>query len=79
MLSEAHLERILLAYIAHYHASQTHLALGKDSPDSRSVEPPSRGKVVEFPEVGELDRNGLPDSGLIQSIGASARLRRINL
>ena len=54
VFNEKHLRRVLRSYLRYYHASRTHLALGKDSPDSRSVEPPSRGKVVAFPEVGGL-------------------------
>jgi transposase InsO family protein len=54
VLNEKHLLRILKSFFRYYHASRTHLALGKDSPDSRSVEPPGRGKVVAFPEVGGL-------------------------
>ncbi len=54
VFNENHLRRVLRSYLGYYHASRTHLALGKDSPDSRSVEPPSRGKVVAFPEVGGL-------------------------
>ena len=51
---EKHLRRVLESYLRYYHASRTHLALEKDVPDSRSVEPPGRGKVVAFPEVGGL-------------------------
>ncbi|MBN1609938.1 MAG: hypothetical protein JW940_25145 [Polyangiaceae bacterium] len=39
---------------AGYHRSRTHLSLGKDSPDPRSVEPPSMGNVVELPVVSGL-------------------------
>jgi hypothetical protein len=54
IFSENHLRRALKSYLRYYHVSRTHLALGKDAPDSRSVEPPARGKVVAFPEVGGL-------------------------
>jgi len=37
---------------SYYHRSRLHLALGKDSPDSRSVQ--SIGSVNAFPEVGGL-------------------------
>lgn len=39
---------------AYYHGSRTHLSLGKDAPDPRSVHPPAMGKIVELPEVGGL-------------------------
>jgi hypothetical protein len=38
----------------YYHCWRTHLSLGMDSPESRSVQPPELGKVVQFPEVGGL-------------------------
>jgi putative transposase len=34
--------------------SRTHLALGKDTPNPRSVTPPSNGRIVAIPEVGGL-------------------------
>jgi transposase InsO family protein len=54
VFNEDHLRRVLKSYLRYYHVSRTHLAVGKDAPDSRSVEPPTRGKVVAFPEVGGL-------------------------
>ena len=49
-----HLRRVLKSYLRYYHVSRTHLALGKDAPDARTVEPPNLGRVVAFPEVGGL-------------------------
>jgi len=54
VLEEQHLRRILTSYLAYYHRSRTHLSLDKDAPESRDVQPPKQGKVVEFPEVGGL-------------------------
>ena len=54
VLGERHLHRILEAYLAYYHRTRTHLALGKDAPEPRAVQPPNMGKVVELPEVGGL-------------------------
>ena len=54
IFNENHLRRVLKSYLRYYHVSRTHLALGKDAPDSRSVEPPTRGTVVAIPEVGGL-------------------------
>jgi hypothetical protein len=48
------LRRTLQRYFAYYQGCRTHLSLEKDSPASRSVEPPARGHVVEIPQVGGL-------------------------
>jgi len=34
--------------------SRTHLALAKDAPEPRAVEPPAQGRVVAIPQVGGL-------------------------
>jgi hypothetical protein len=31
-----------------------HLALGKDAPDHRTIEPPELGKVIVLPRLGGL-------------------------
>src|ERR671918_479294 len=54
VLGESHLRRILTRYLAYYHQARTHLALDKDAPDSRPIELPGTGKIVELPEVGGL-------------------------
>ena len=55
VMNEQHLRRLLRTFVAeYYHRSRTHLSLGKDSPDPRSVEPSSIGNVVELPVVGGL-------------------------
>ena len=38
----------------YYHWSRTHLALAKDTPEPRVVQPPELGAVAELPEVGGL-------------------------
>ena len=38
VLNERHLQRILRDYVGYYHRSRTHLALDKDTPESRSVD-----------------------------------------
>jgi putative transposase len=38
----------------YYHRSRTHLALGKDSPEPRPVQPPALGRIIAIPEVGGL-------------------------
>jgi putative transposase len=51
---EGGLRRILSAYFSYYHRTRPHLALDKDSPESRNVQPPELGRVVAIPEVGGL-------------------------
>jgi putative transposase len=54
VLNDAHLRRVLRAYLAYYHEARTHLSLGKDAPEPRSVERPDRGRIVATPMVGGL-------------------------
>ena len=54
VLGEAHLRRIVRRYVSYYHGARTHLALEKDAPEPRSVQPPEQGRVIEIPEVGGL-------------------------
>ena len=41
-----------LQLFCYYQRSRTHLALGKDAPERRAVEPPEQGRVVAIPQVG---------------------------
>ena len=54
ILNEGHLRRRLRNYLRYYHGSRTHLALDKDAPEPRAVEPPEYGAVVALPQVGGL-------------------------
>jgi transposase InsO family protein len=54
VLNEAHLHGILRAYFAYYRKARTHLALDRNAPISRKVEPPSRGPTIAIPQVGGL-------------------------
>ena len=54
VLNEGHLRRHLRSYLRYYHGSRTHLALEKDAPEPRSVEPPAQGRVLALPQVGGL-------------------------
>ena len=54
VLNERHLKRILTGCFEYYHRLRTHLSLQMDSPESRSVQPPALGKVLQFSEVGGL-------------------------
>jgi transposase InsO family protein len=50
ILNEESLRRKLRSYLSYYHRSRLHLALERDSPDSRPVQ--SVGTIVALPEVG---------------------------
>jgi putative transposase len=54
VFGERSLHRTLTAYCAYYHRWRTHLSLGKDAPQSRRIQPPADGAVVELREVGGL-------------------------
>ena len=46
ILSEAHLCRVLRAYLAYYNTARPHQSLANNSPQPRMVEPPPRGRVI---------------------------------
>jgi putative transposase len=54
VLGEYHLRHILARYFAYYHGARTHLALDKDAPHGRPIEPPELGRVTPIREVGGL-------------------------
>ncbi len=54
VLSESSLRHTLQSYVDYYHKARTHLSLGKDAPETRAVQPPELGSVIELPEVGGL-------------------------
>ncbi len=54
VLNEASLRRILRSYFQYYERSRTHLALEKHAPESRVIQPPELGEIVELPQVGGL-------------------------
>jgi len=54
VLTEQHARRLLGEFREWYNQDRVHLALGKDAPDHRNVEPPDRGKVVALPRLGGL-------------------------
>ena len=54
VFNESSLRRTLASYLDYYHRSRTHLSLGKDSPEPRSIQPPQMGRVVALPQVGGL-------------------------
>jgi transposase InsO family protein len=57
VLNASHARRILTSYLVHYHRWRTHLSLAMDSPDSRPVQLPEQGTVVEFQDIGGLHRH----------------------
>jgi transposase InsO family protein len=54
ILGQAHLRRVLAAYLSYYHGARTHLSLEKDAPAPRRIQTPTEGRVVAFSEVGGL-------------------------
>jgi transposase InsO family protein len=54
VFSESSLRRTLKSYFDYYHGARTHLSLEKDAPETRPVQPPEQGSVVELLEVGGL-------------------------
>jgi putative transposase len=54
VFNEASLYRHVKAFLAYYHESRTHLALAKDTPESRPLHAPERGAVIAIPQVGGL-------------------------
>ena len=52
VFNERSLRRILRSYVDYHPYWRTHLALGKDAPITRKVQPPKLGQVIEIPEVG---------------------------
>jgi len=45
---------VVTSFLAYYHESRTHLSLGNDTPEARSVQPPERGTIIAIPQVGGL-------------------------
>ena len=54
IFNERHLRQVLSRYFQYHHRTRTHLALDKDCPQPRRIQPPSAGKIIAFPEVGGL-------------------------
>jgi hypothetical protein len=54
VFNERHLSRLLTEYVKYYHRFRTHLSLAMDCPESRAVQAPELGEVIEVAEVGGL-------------------------
>ena len=52
--SERHARRLLREFQVWYNEDRLHLALEKDAPDHRPVEPPEMGEVVSLTRLGWL-------------------------
>ena len=53
-VGERHLLRLVRQHASYYNEDRPHMALGRDAPITRTVQPPSGGKVVSLPRVGGL-------------------------
>jgi len=54
IFNQEHLHGILTSYCDYYLNVRTHLSLKKNSPNLRSIEPKSKGRIVAIPKVGGL-------------------------
>src|SRR3989442_12226868 len=54
IFNAAGLRRVLRRYVKYYERSRTHLALHTDAPVSRSISPPTDGRIIAIPQVGGL-------------------------
>ena len=54
VFSKSSLRRTLNSYFDYYRRVRLHLALEKDAPEPRAIQPPELGTVVEILEVGGL-------------------------
>jgi transposase InsO family protein len=54
VFDQASLSCHLRSFLEYYHHSRCHLALHKDAPEERPVQPPERGRIVSLPQVGGL-------------------------
>jgi hypothetical protein len=69
VLNEQHLRRRLRNYFRYYHGSRTHLALGKDAPEPRAVEPQVTAASLPCP--------GSADSTIATSAARHSHHRRL--
>ncbi len=54
VFNERCLYRHLKSFVDYYHRSRTHLALEKDSPEPRTIQPPASGRIIAIPLMGGL-------------------------
>jgi transposase InsO family protein len=53
-INEDSLRATIRSYFSYYHDSRCHLGLNKDSPESREIQLPDKGRIIEIPKVGGL-------------------------
>ena len=51
---ERSLYRQLRTFVDYYHRNRVHLALEKDTPEPRPIQPPESGRIVSIPVLGGL-------------------------
>ncbi|MGH9626789.1 MAG: integrase core domain-containing protein [Bryobacteraceae bacterium] len=54
VFNERSLYRHLRDFLEYYHQNRTHLALEKDTPEPRLIQPPESGRIVSLPVLGGL-------------------------
>jgi transposase InsO family protein len=54
VFNERSLHRQLQSFVEYYHRSRVHLALDKDAPEPRPIQPPESGRIVSTPVLGGL-------------------------
>jgi hypothetical protein len=54
VLGERHLLRLVRLHAAYYNEDRPHMALGRDAPVPRVVEPSSSGRIVALPRAAGL-------------------------
>ena len=54
VLGKRHLLGLVRRHASYYNEDRPHMALGRDAPITRAVQPPSGGRVVSLPRVGGL-------------------------
>jgi hypothetical protein len=54
VFQERSLYRHLRTFVGHYHRNCVHLALEKDTPEPRPIQPPESGRIVSIPVLGRL-------------------------
>ena len=54
VFNERSLHGHLESFVDYYHRSRVHLALEKDTPEPRPIQPPERGRIISIPVLGGL-------------------------
>jgi transposase InsO family protein len=54
VFNERGLHRHLESFVGYYHRNRVHLALEKDTPEPRPIQPPESGRIVSIPVLGGL-------------------------